>query len=135
MRPAKAPARARFVGVATRLNLRQARRKVCERPIGGRPAQGSCSREQPGHPSSCSRFPGNQGGQRLEPTVNVHFYPGFRDAAAVCCFGYALSIQFYGHDGTSHFLRRPMNELFETACTFGAEIVDLLPPISDIESI
>jgi hypothetical protein len=75
----------------------------CERPSRGRPAQDSYSGRQQGHPSSCLRLPGNQSGQRLKPTVNVHFYSGFRDPASVCCFGDALSVQFYGLDGASHF--------------------------------
>ena len=75
--------------LATRLNLRRAQREACDRPTCGRPAQAWCSEGQPADPSSCSRFPGDQGGQRFQSSVNVRFDPRLRNTASLCCFSYA----------------------------------------------
>ena len=55
--------------------------------------------------------------------MNIHFHSGFRDAASVCCLSYALSIQFYRFDGTSHCLRQSLHKAFEVVCAPGVGII------------
>src|SRR5260370_34471107 len=86
--------------LAPRSTLRQAPRKACEPPRCGQPAQGLCSEAQQDHPFSCLRFPGNQGGQRLEPAMDVYFYTRLRQPAPLCRCGSAQSVELHSLNGT-----------------------------------
>src|SRR5258705_7827913 len=109
--------------LAPRSTLRQAPRKACEPPRCGQPAQGLCSEAQQDHPFSCLRFPGNQGGQRLEPAMDVYFYTRLRKPAPLCRFGSAQSVELHSLNGTLHVFRQLFHQPFDVVCTLGVDIV------------
>ena len=55
--------------------------------------------------------------------MNVHFDSRLRDAAPLRCFSYALSVEFYSLDGTSHVFRQPLHESPDVVCALGTHIV------------